>query len=577
MESLESENMKNRIATENDVQKMDEKIKNILHNKIKNNFKNMETITSIDKSSTLPLPKDTIRPASETSTIPTPLQTSSLLNTEGFASTMQEEMEYKTENTKTKWKNAFHGLATMKVTDLQKPKGWKTLFETLFYLYPKITGIIVDDFIDGVPAHIDSNSNSEKEFYKNREYDKVTVKHTTHEFGYLLVALYFSHMLYARLYGTGHDLLSIEEYVKTGYQKIDKVMDILFSLVYSPCHMFHFLLFDGLEKLITMMGLDSYPTLQFIVIFVLCYHFAYTYLDKFVRMFLSVFDYKADASIYLFIIAGYIFFMISNSDKWYAVFRTSAFFVASIILLVISLILAPLSQLFFVCYSIYALAGSPSDWYKVAMSFFTSKEETVFDETRLQLGQSTMSSTESILGGFDFLSYKYAIKYLFFFLMLLFFLFKTIQSAIELKVLPIRTAVSSINAYITMTMLVIYIAKVLADQPNTKGKFVIGKKINKSDSVKESISARVQRELDTFAAVSPTEYNDNIRRNGEIRKQAEMLSGLENYLATLQSNIPNYEQETNNIMELMEKIKTNIGSLEQMATQIGELGIQSSP
>ena len=134
MESLESENMKNRIATENDVQKMDEKIKNILHNKIKNNFKNMETITSIDKSSALPLPKDTIRPASETSTIPTPLQTSSLLNTEGFASTMQEEMEYKTENTKTKWKNAFHGLATMKVTDLQKPKGWKTLFETLILL-----------------------------------------------------------------------------------------------------------------------------------------------------------------------------------------------------------------------------------------------------------------------------------------------------------------------------------------------------------------------------------------------------------------------------------------------------------
>lgn len=566
MKDVQSENMKGRVATESEAQSLDTKIKTILQNKIKNNFKNMDTLTSIDQSSTIPITSST----------------TSSLNMEGFSVNMQTEMDDRMKSTKTKWEEAFKDIAEFKVKDLQKPSGWKVLFETLFYIYPKVTGLIVDDFVDGVPAHTQGNI-AVKEFLEKREQDKVTIKHTAHEFGYLLLAMYFSHMLYARIYGTGHEILPIENYLKTGYQKLDKVTDILFCLIYTPCYIFKFLAFDGFKSLISLMGLDSYPSLKFIFIFILCYHFAYFNLDKFIKMFLDVFEYKADPTIYLFILAGYIFFMVSNSDSWFTMFSPTAFFLASIILLIISLILAPFSQLLFSVYSVYGLAGSPFDWYKIIISLFTKTQENVLDETQLQLGQSTMSNTNSILGGFDFISYKYAIQFLFFFLMLLFFLFKTIQSAIELKVTYIRTAVSSINAYITATMLIIYIAKVLSNRPNPKQEFVIGKK-NQTTSMdpdvvveppKPSIHENVQKELDTFSLKSPMIYNDMVQSQEEIQKQSNMLNLLQDYLAKMKINQPsiNASDEENNIMSLIGQINENIKTLNDITQKFETMNL----
>mgnify|MGYP006879117043 FL=1 len=178
MKDVQSENMKGRVATESEVQDLDTKIQTILQNKIKNNFKNMDTLTSIDQSSTIPITSGT----------------AASINMEGFSANMQTEMDDRMKSTKTKWEEAFKDIAEFKVKDLQKPSGWKVLFETLFYMYPKITGLIVDDFVDGVPAHTQGNI-AVKEFLEKREQDKVTIKYTAHEFGYLLLAMYFSHML----------------------------------------------------------------------------------------------------------------------------------------------------------------------------------------------------------------------------------------------------------------------------------------------------------------------------------------------------------------------------------------------
>ena len=537
----------------------------------------METLTSIDQSSTNTQP-DSLSSANEEAIHPSNLNTSRIhIGEEGFQAQTQNQEEvqdYIDKNfthTKTRWKNAFKFLTDLKATDMQKPHGWQKIFRALFYIYPISTGLIVDDFVEAVPVTVEGNV-SIQDFIKKREMDKEHIKHTAYEFGYLLLTFYFSYMVYSRLYA-GRILEPIQHYVKTGNHAIDKNIERIFHLVFGPCSIFRFIFFDGFPKLIKWMGLDSYPTLRFTFIFITCYYFSYFFLDKFVKMFLDVFEYKADPSIFVFLIAGWAYFLVSNSDKWYATLATTAFFLVSIILLVVSLLMSPMAQLLLVVYVIYTLVGSPSTIYKSLTTLFMKRKDTVFEQVNIQVAQSKLSNTNTIFGGFDQLLYKYAFKYLFFFLVMLFFAFKTIQSAFELNITTIRTYITTINAYITATLLVIYLAKLLMDRPNLKQEFSIRKTTSsQQDDVVDSTRIFSER-MREIAYVNPADFNDRQQSQLEIQRQQQALISLNDYLARIRTmNFENVENERNDILQLINRIHQNINSLSDITSQFENIG-----
>jgi hypothetical protein len=563
---MENENMKSRIATENEVKEMEKKINTIHQDKVKNNFKNMDTLTSIDQSSTTTQP-DSLSSANEEAIRPSDLNTSRIhIGEEGFQDQTQDYIDKNFTHTKTRWKNAFKFLTDLKATDMQKPHGWQKIFRALFYIYPITTGLAVDDFVEAVPVTVDGNV-SIQDFIKKREMDKEHIKHTAYEFGYLLLTFYFSYMVFARLYG-GRMLEPIQHYVKTGNAGIDQNIERIFHLVFAPCSIFRFILFDGFPKIIKLMGIDSYPTLRFTFIFIICYYFSYFFLGKFAKMFLNVFEYKSNPSIYVLLVAAWVFFLVSNSDKWYATFATTAFFLVSIILLVVSILMAPMAQLLLVVYVVYALVGSPSDIYKALTTLFMKRDDTLFEQVNIQVAQSNLSNTNTIFGGFDQLLYKYAFKYLFFFLMMLFFAFKTIQSAFELNIDTIRMSITTINAYITATMLVIYLAKMLMDKPKLKQEFSIRKTpSSEQDNVADSTMNFSER-MREVAYINPAEFNDTQQSQLEIQRQQKALESLNSYLARIRTmNFENVEDQRNGILQLIDKINKNITSLSTITSQ----------
>mgnify|MGYP004219440207 CR=1 FL=1 len=123
---MENENMKSRIATENEVKEIDNKINTIHKQKVKNNFKNMDTLTSIDQSSTTTQP-DSLSSANQEAIRPSHLNTSRIhIGEEGFQAQTQnpeEVQDYIDKNlthTKTRWKNAFKFLSILH-KDLDSP------------------------------------------------------------------------------------------------------------------------------------------------------------------------------------------------------------------------------------------------------------------------------------------------------------------------------------------------------------------------------------------------------------------------------------------------------------------------
>ena len=228
-------------------------------------------------------------------------------------------------------------------------------------------------------------------------------------------------------------------------------------------------------------------------------------------MFLQVFEYKADSSIYIFIVFAWIIYLIQNSVRVVAyIFGSMGLFIPYIIVhLLLSLMGAPICQLIFVVYVAYALVGSPSNLKDLGLSFIFKTVKSFFVDVEIDTLKSVASSNTTILGGFDNLAYLYGYRYFTFFIFMLFFFFKTIQGAIELKIRAIRTSISSTNAYITATMLVIYFAKYLNDEPVPTQEFTIGKKANPEVPAAQGLdgaAAEIGQVEEAYSNVQPNAY-----------------------------------------------------------------------
>jgi len=298
--------------------------------------------------------------------------------------------------------------------------------------------------------------------------------HTGYEFGYTMLAIYFSHMIYSRLYLDSMRLQSVHKFLKVPIDSVNYLLgQILFLyLTFLPTLLYHFL-YDILKEAILAFGLNEYPTLKFIFIFLVCYYIIHVFLDKMCEMFLQIFEFKASAFTYVMIVFAWFVRTLSivpisiaqliKRGPVAATIPTELELLAKsnglyifvlLIHLALSLLLAPLCQLVSVLYMAYAFFGNP-----FALWNFRS-DDSFISYVGKECKKSSDLNKDEILGGFDNFAYLYGYRYGFSFIMMLFFFFKTIQCAVEMKTLALRTAVTTINAYITATMAVIYFVHV---------------------------------------------------------------------------------------------------------------------
>ena len=126
--------------------------------------------------------------------------------------------------------------------------------------------------------------------------------------------------------------------------------------------------------------------------------------------------------------------------------------------------IAPFAQLFFVIYVLYACIGSPTDIKQFLFRLIGGRDNYSFIYyTEEMLKNSMFSNQTELRGGFDHIVYKYGIKYILFFLLLLFFLFKTIQGFYDFKIITVGGLVTIFNITITVVLFIIYLAKTFFD------------------------------------------------------------------------------------------------------------------
>ena len=523
-------NVESQSATEEETSDLKNKMDDILKNKakknkVKNNYSNIETFQSLHNND------DSENDREDRTDLDGEGKTEYDLNLEmeEYQKITNEIMtDAKESNRKRgeRWKKTFKFLTDLKPKDMSvkfdgfRPvaKGWGKIFKAIFYMYPILVRLIVDDCVAATPITMEGDISTEK-FKENKKHDGDIMINTAHEFGYVLVTLYFSHMIYARLYsGKAEYLLKRIETI-TDFSETLGVSNYLLHRIFFlyltllPTLVYYFL-YHILKNCISFMGLDNYPSLKFVVIFIVCYGIANFFLDKLAKMFLQIFEWKASATTYVLIVISWFIHLLSlpyeamkktmqDSAGKAVGFDTGGLaggvqvggvdvggmppgmpaiptefdlmiqssglyiFVLLIHLAIALLFWAPLCQLIGVIYIGYALVGGPSDWLAVFKSFADKDAETCFKETG-GICEKSLNYRDEMMGGFDNFSYLYAYRYLFIFVMLLFFSFKTIQSAIEMKVLALRTFITTINAYCTAFVSVCYFGRIYYEKTNGK-------------------------------------------------------------------------------------------------------------
>ena len=509
--------------------KMDAMLIKKKKNKVENNFTNMETFQTLYKMKDEN--DDTENDRQEITEEGKPLHELKLEIDEikGIANTIVKDEIESNRKRAERWKSAFAFLTDLKPNDMgikfegitPVARGWGKIFKAIFYVYPIVVELVVDDCVSATPIAMEGGINSAS-FNQNKKHDGDIMKRTAHEFGYIVIALYFSHMMYSRLYVDEYKLQEIKNSLKIGISAFDfltgRTVFLYCTLV--PVLMYHFY-YDVLRNLISFMGLDSYPSLKFIFIFIVCYGIAYLFLDKLAKMFLQSFEGQVSSFTYVVITIAWVIHLLSmpldavtgsmtdgislpaipsglpsglpslpagimtggegNLDmmnemlkklpsEFEIMIQTSGLYIFVLLIhLVVSLLLfAPVCQLIVVIYFVYTLVGSPSNIIKVLLSFVLGEpknNQADNDKTFIKLvselcAGSLGSDTEQVMGGFDNVSYLYAYRYLFMFVMLMFFSFKTIQSGIEMKLLALRTAVTTINAYSFAFVAVCYFGRI---------------------------------------------------------------------------------------------------------------------
>ena len=460
-------------ATQHEVNSLDKRLKMLLSRKrLNHNPKGIEGFSTLGVPNT-----DDLTSSVENQ------QASAASGTTDYTATYEKYVKTQKE----KWTNAF---AFLTKADLKKPSEWHNVIKGIVYAFPISVEIIVDEFADSMPVLPEGGTVSQ--YYKNREDDKRFLKESVYEFGYVLVSMYISHMLYTRIY-TGNDLEHVSEawnfsFIPGLKHLIDTELFVYYQLAPEILETFVTVI---VPIIIQFFVYSNYFSLRIFALFIVSYFLTYYFFDIIVKMFMQSveaifgmlsFKFQTGSTpfTYAMIMGGLAKYLINPVNLFYVFSSTSmtfgiylAFFFLH---LITTIVFAPFCQLIFVFYVMYVMFGGPSDIVNLVLSWFVKTVQSFFKDVEVDVAQSNMSNPEEIFGGFDLLSYKYGYTYFFFFIMLLFFFFKTIQSAVDLKTTSIRTAVSTSNAYITATMLVIYLAKYFTNKPVKRQEFSIGKK-----------------------------------------------------------------------------------------------------
>lgn len=509
-------------ATQHEVNSLDKRLKMLLSRKrLNHNPKGIEGFSTLGTPKVDPIVGDTIPSSTDEAT--------------DYTATYEEYVKTQKE----KWTKAF---AFLTKANLKKPSEWHNVIKGIVYAFPISVEIIVDEFADSMPVLPEGGT--VRQYYKNREDDKKFLKESVYEFGYVLVSMYISHMLYTRLY-TGNKLASVSEawnfsFIPGLKHLIDT--EIFVYYLFAP-YVLQKLVTGFLPNIIKFFVYSNYFSLRIFALFIVCYFLTYYFFDIIVKMFLQSieaifgllsFKIKTGSTpfTYAMIMGGLFQYLFDTRNLLYVFSSTSmtfgiylAFFFLH---LITTIIFAPFCQLIFVFYVMYVMFGGPSDIGKLVLSWFVKTVNSFFKDVEVDVAQSNMSNPDEIFGGFDLLSYKYGYSYFFFFIMLLFFFFKTIQSAVDLKTTSIRTAVSTSNAYITATMLVIYLAKYFTNKPVKRQEFSIGKKpVAKEEPGVASDSEDSDSDVDSDSTMSYDEDPESrsVVENSESGSESEADSG----------------------------------------------------
>jgi hypothetical protein len=505
--------------------------------KVKNNYSNIETFRTLTA-----LNDDTVNDTPDKSEEGKTLKElkTELYDIKNLAETIVKNGKEANRKRELRWKKAFAFLTDLKPKDMgikmkgihPEAKGWGKIFKALFYMYPILAELVVGDCVAATPIIMEGDI-SAAEFKQNKKHDGDIMVNTAYEFGYVLVALYFSHMMYARLYIPEYKLQPIKNMLSTGIGGFDFLLSriVFLYLTLVPAMMYHFY-YDVVKNLISVMGLEKYNTLKFIFIFIVCYGIAYFFLDKLAKMILQTFDGKASPFIYIVIVISWIVHLLSlpldaaqgvmtestgtsgmsssitklagmvpesvqnfgnlvNQEgelgkgttipgfpsgglpqlpggmggvmsEMDIMVRTNGLYIFVLLIhLVLSLLLfAPVCQLIVVIYILYTMMGTPSNIIGAILSLITGASDSFLTAVAGKCKESSNNDPADFWLGFDKFSFSYVYRYLFMFVMLLFFSFKTIQSGIELRLLSLRTAVTSINAYIFAFIAVCYFGRI---------------------------------------------------------------------------------------------------------------------
>jgi hypothetical protein len=439
--------MKDTMIQENledtsDISSTEKRIQNIFRSRVKRNFSNIKPLISVHD--------EEYNKNGEPEKTPEP---DIVGNLEGFTSGSNKGNFFSKSAKKVQKAIPIQG------KDFTSLQGWKRIFQSIFSIYPGVVNRFTDEFVDTVASNTNTNVSRQK-YKEDKKDDKRTLSHSAYEFIYIFIALYMTYMIFSRVYSSTK-LSSITELFETGNSTLDDVIPTMLLYVFAPCEMFYYMFTEGFRTLFSWMGLESTPTLRFTCLFMMCYFLVYFFLDEIGKMFLNVFDYRASSSMYMFIVFAWLFYLfVSFSQKnFWAMALNYLWVIATIILLALSMAIAPIAQLLFVIYVLYACIGSLQDIKQFLFRLIGGRDNDSFVYNTEEILKNSMFSNQTELrGGFDHIMYKYGIKYILFFLMLLFFLFKTIQGFTDFKISTVGGLVTIFNITVTVVLFIIYVA-----------------------------------------------------------------------------------------------------------------------
>jgi hypothetical protein len=445
-----SDDFKRSFQESNTAKKLD----SIFKKKVKNNFKNIEPLSQMDILYNTKPAKENIKEgfaAKCTDNDEPPINndpTFSLLSEEEKAEVkkkMEKKVQEIQENTDQFFADMGYTLDSTKGTDLKTLKGWKRLFELIIYFFPGLIKLCCKRFVK-----LDFMRNEECDtmcdYKKSQKNDTEWLVQSSYEFCQIFLAIIFANVLFYRIVILKPPLQA-EILVKTPNEDINNFLYkfFLLFLVFLP-NTFHFIVYNVLRKYVVH-PIKNYPTICYLLFYCLSLFFCSFFMDKITRMFLEVFDLKANPMIYMFIVFGFIAYItnLNMFSKGLLAMSSIAYVIYIVIHLLISVTFAPVAQLIFTLYMLLFFSGG-GYIYNI---FFSPNNEINTAVAKSKKPDYTF------LGGFDSFLYKFVYQYFSTFMLLIFFFYKTLHALIPptgLQIFNLRLGFSIVNISATLLL-----------------------------------------------------------------------------------------------------------------------------